>query len=90
MNKIFQTICLCLVLIISACTSESSTSTIVTDNTKYVNTFIGTGGHGHTFPGATTPNGMVQLSLIRELRDGTLVVDIIILTILFVDLVTPI
>lgn len=28
----------------------------------YVNTFIGTGGHGHTFPGATVPNGMVQLS----------------------------
>ena len=27
-----------------------------------VNPFIGTGGHGHTFPGATTPNGMVQLS----------------------------
>ena len=32
------------------------------DNAKYVNTFIGTGGHGHTFPGATTPYGMVQLS----------------------------
>ncbi|PLX05257.1 MAG: hypothetical protein C0595_00335, partial [Marinilabiliales bacterium] len=27
-----------------------------------VNTFIGTGGHGHTFPGATMPFGMVQLS----------------------------
>ena len=27
-----------------------------------VNPFIGTGGHGHTFPGATTPFGMVQLS----------------------------
>ncbi|MCF8714988.1 GH92 family glycosyl hydrolase [Joostella atrarenae] len=32
------------------------------ENVSYVNTFIGTGGHGHTFPGATTPNGMVQLS----------------------------
>ncbi|PCJ65180.1 MAG: alpha-mannosidase [Bacteroidetes bacterium] len=29
---------------------------------KFVNPFIGTGGHGHTFPGATTPFGMVQLS----------------------------
>jgi predicted alpha-1,2-mannosidase len=29
---------------------------------QYVNPFIGTGGHGHTFPGATTPFGMVQLS----------------------------
>ncbi|WP_374166084.1 GH92 family glycosyl hydrolase [Arcticibacter sp. MXS-1] len=30
--------------------------------TKYVDPFIGTGGHGHTFPGATRPFGMVQLS----------------------------
>lgn len=28
----------------------------------FVNPFIGTGGHGHTFPGATVPFGMVQLS----------------------------
>src|SRR5688572_22114183 len=33
-----------------------------TDYTQYVNPFIGTGGHGHTFPGATVPFGMVQLS----------------------------
>ena len=32
------------------------------DAAKYVNPFIGTGGHGHTFPGATMPFGMVQLS----------------------------
>lgn len=30
--------------------------------TKYVNPFIGTGGHGHTYPGAALPFGMVQLS----------------------------
>jgi len=29
---------------------------------SYVNTFIGTGGHGHTYPGATSPFGMMQLS----------------------------
>lgn len=29
---------------------------------SWVNPFIGTGGHGHTFPGATVPFGMVQLS----------------------------
>ncbi len=28
----------------------------------YVNPFIGTGFHGHTYPGATTPFGAVQLS----------------------------
>lgn len=32
------------------------------DNTRDVNLFLGTGGHGHTFPGATVPYGMVQLS----------------------------
>jgi predicted alpha-1,2-mannosidase len=30
--------------------------------TQKVNPFIGTGGHGHTFPGAVMPFGMVQLS----------------------------
>lgn len=29
---------------------------------SYVNPFIGTGGHGHTYPGATRPFGMMQLS----------------------------
>jgi len=28
----------------------------------YVNPFIGTGGHGHTYPGAVAPFGFVQLS----------------------------
>jgi len=32
------------------------------DYTSYVNPFIGTDAHGHTFPGATVPFGMVQLS----------------------------
>ena len=29
---------------------------------RFVNLALGTGGHGHTFPGATVPFGMVQLS----------------------------
>jgi len=32
------------------------------DVLHHVNPFIGTDGHGHTFPGATLPFGMVQLS----------------------------
>src|SRR5664280_3802382 len=32
------------------------------DLTGFVNPFIGTGGHGHTYPGASMPFGMVQLS----------------------------
>ena len=30
------------------------------DYTHYVNSFIGTGGHGHTHPGAMVPHGMIQ------------------------------
>ena len=30
--------------------------------TRHVDPFIGTAGHGHTYPGATMPFGMVQLS----------------------------
>ena len=33
-----------------------------TDYASYVDPFIGTGGHGHTFPGAVVPNGMIQPS----------------------------
>jgi predicted alpha-1,2-mannosidase len=32
------------------------------DVTRHVNIIIGTGGHGHCFPGATVPFGAVQLS----------------------------
>ena len=45
--------------LLNACTTENqSTKTI----TEYVNPFIGTGFHGHTYPGATVPFGAVQLS----------------------------
>lgn len=33
-----------------------------TDLLRWVDPFIGTGAHGHTFPGATRPNAMVQFS----------------------------
>ena len=37
---------------------------------QYVNPFIGTGGHGHTFPGAIVPFGMVQLSPDTRIDDS--------------------
>ncbi|MDR0994798.1 MAG: glycoside hydrolase family 92 protein, partial [Tannerella sp.] len=37
--------------------------------TDYVNPFIGTGGHGHTYPGAVVPHGLVQLSPDTRLAD---------------------
>ena len=51
-------------LLIFSCTRESKTLSTL-DGKKlinYVNPFIGTGGHGHTYPGATMPFGMMQLS----------------------------
>ncbi|HVJ09636.1 MAG TPA: GH92 family glycosyl hydrolase [Acidisarcina sp.] len=42
--------------------SAVARSSSAPDLTKYVKLAIGTGGHGHTYPGATVPFGMVQLS----------------------------
>ena len=40
-----------------------STNILSSQNlTQYINPMIGTGGHGHTFPGVTLPFAMVQLS----------------------------
>ena len=47
---------LVITLIVTSCTNNSPSPY------SLVNPFIGTGGHGHTFPGATLPFGMVQLS----------------------------
>ncbi|XOV67945.1 MAG: GH92 family glycosyl hydrolase [Fluviicola sp.] len=41
---------------------ENPESTFSEDKIQYVNPFIGTGGHGHTYPGASAPFGMIQLS----------------------------
>ncbi len=40
----------------------SCSSPTESDLTAFVDPFIGTAAHGHVFPGATTPFGMVQLS----------------------------
>lgn len=51
---------LCFIISLFSCrvSERESTDRIL----EYVNPFIGTGGHGHTYPGATLPFGMVQLS----------------------------
>lgn len=50
-------------LLFSACIASSGIVNAQTNKlTNYVDPFIGTGGHGHTFPGAVVPFGMVQLS----------------------------
>ncbi len=51
-------------LLLSACQPQSENSTFKATKSpvEYVNPFIGTGGHGHTYPGASYPFGMMQLS----------------------------
>ena len=41
-----------------SCTSDKEKQDLV----QYVDPFIGTGGHGHTYPGAVAPFGMIQNS----------------------------
>jgi len=57
-----------LLLCLAACTQQPKAD-YVTDAAKYVDPFIGTGGHGHTFPGATVPFGMVQFSPDTRMND---------------------
>jgi predicted alpha-1,2-mannosidase len=54
--KIQKVYLLPLLLVFLSCSEKNP------DYTKSVNPFIGTGGHGHTYPGAVVPHGLVQLS----------------------------
>ncbi len=57
MRSILNKLLFLIVLSIVSCSNQNEIK-----YTKYVDPFIGTGGHGHTFPGAMVPFGMVQLS----------------------------
>ncbi|MGC1632084.1 MAG: GH92 family glycosyl hydrolase [Gelidibacter sp.] len=51
-------------LLLTGCSERPKTTPAIKDKAliSLVNPFIGTGGHGHTYPGATMPFGMMQLS----------------------------
>jgi putative alpha-1,2-mannosidase len=52
-----------LLFLMLCCTKEQGvTAKLQQPLISYVNPLIGTGGHGHTYPGATLPFGMMQLS----------------------------
>ena len=61
--KSFFTVITALVLLLG-CSDRPKTTPAIKDKAlvSLVNPFIGTGGHGHTYPGATMPFGMMQLS----------------------------
>ncbi|MBT8273932.1 MAG: glycoside hydrolase family 92 protein, partial [Bacteroidia bacterium] len=62
--KFKPTVLFILSLFCVACSNPKDKSVAKKDKPliSYVNPFIGTGGHGHTYPGATMPFGMMQLS----------------------------
>ena len=64
MKKYFLFALICSGLLISSCTNNPEVIAAKKEGKliDYVNPFIGTGGHGHTYPGATMPFGMMQLS----------------------------
>ena len=57
MKTLLRTLLFVIVAITVSCSGDHNKKYI-----QYVDPFIGTGGHGHTFPGAMIPFGMVQLS----------------------------
>ena len=56
--NLFKSFCAGLLLFMVACSPCNKDKSY----TDYVNPFIGTGGHGHTYPGAVVPFGMIQPS----------------------------
>ena len=60
-----KTVLLCslaLAGVFASCGNQAKTDAAQMDYTQYVNPFIGAADNGHTFPGATTPFGMIQTS----------------------------
>ena len=60
-----KTVILCslaLAGVFASCSDNTKTNAALMDYTQYVNPFIGAADNGHTFPGATTPFGMIQTS----------------------------
>ena len=49
------------VAVLVVCFSATAVAATMQNLTQYVNQYVGTGGHGHTFMGANVPFGLVQL-----------------------------
>ena len=49
------------VALLAVCFSITAATAATQNLTQYVNQYVGTGGHGHTFLGANVPFGLVQL-----------------------------
>ena len=57
-------------ILIVSCAKKTETRTSKNENvSSCVDPFIGTGGHGHTYPGATVPFGMLQVSPVNGISE---------------------
>ena len=57
-------------ILLVSCAKKAET--LISNNqniSSYVDPFIGTGGHGHTYPGATVPFGMLQVSPVNGISE---------------------
>ena len=62
MNKTYTLLVVTMSVFLSSCVDQQSSTEQIKEPVEYVDPFIGTDYHGHVFPGATMPFGMVQLS----------------------------
>ncbi|WP_242155780.1 GH92 family glycosyl hydrolase [Aestuariivivens sediminis] len=71
MVKNYTRIILVLILFYSCKTDDKTPKKSITGTHRiaYVDPFIGTGGHGHTYPGATVPFGMLQVTPINGISE---------------------
>lgn len=54
-KKCLTILCISMTLLMSCTVPQHDNENKNIDAASYVDPFIGTGGHGHTFPGATAP-----------------------------------
>src|SRR5210317_1765708 len=71
MVKNYTRIILVLILFYSCKTDDKTPKKSITGTHRIANVdpFIGTGGHGHTYPGATVPFGMLQVTPINGISE---------------------
>ncbi|MDC6366780.1 MULTISPECIES: GH92 family glycosyl hydrolase [Flavobacteriaceae] len=62
MKRLINLLPLIFLLVCASCQNQKIETNTTEKVLTYVDPFIGTGGHGHTFPGAVAPFGMVQPS----------------------------
>ena len=67
-TKLFPVGALALALVVPAIATAQSKAPAAATPAAAVDVFIGTGGDGHTFPGAARPFGMIQLSPDTQVR----------------------